>query len=179
MPRIRHGLEQTDPLRHPDLRDRLVDELRSERAAGQPRIDERHFPGSNAIRVIVIWDEWDPVPDDERTEIILQAYEQVEGKDFRDRISVAVGLTTFEAADFGMLPYQVELALRNGDPVRPEQCREAMIEQGASVLRGRDRLQLRFATLEEAEDCIRRLVERLPASKQVWIIRQELSHVDI
>ncbi len=49
-----------------------------------------------------------------------------------------------------MLPFQIIPALRKGDPVTLDQCRQAMIDEGASTLLGPDKPQLRFATEEEA-----------------------------
>ena len=39
------------------------------------------------MRVNVLWDRWDDVPHEERTEIILKAYENAEGKDVRERLA--------------------------------------------------------------------------------------------
>ena len=73
-----------------------------------------------------------------------------------------------------MLPYQVATALRKTDPVTLDQCRKAMLAEGASKLFGPDILQLRFATQEEAEACRKRLVKHLPRSENVWVINREI-----
>jgi hypothetical protein len=109
---------------------------------------------------------------------ILRAYEQAEGQEFRNRIALASGLTVPEAHAAGMLPYQVIAAVRKGDPVTAEQCRKALIEEGASVLFGEDNPQLRFATAEEAEAARKRLAARLPKSEQVWVITKEVGTVE-
>src|SRR6266446_5364437 len=88
---------------------------------------------------------------EDRTATILRAYEQAEGREYRDRIALASGLTVPEAQAAGMLPYQVIAAVRKGDPVTAEQCRQALIEEGASTLFGEDQPQLRFSTEQEAE----------------------------
>jgi hypothetical protein len=77
-----------------------------------------------------------------------------------------------------MLPYQVIPAVRKGDPVTLEQCRQALIEEGASMLFGADSPQLRFATAEEAEASRKRLAQRLPKSEPVWIISKEVGTVE-
>ena len=96
--------------------------------------------------------------------IILDAYEEVEGRDFRDRVALALGLTVPEAYESGLLPVRVTAALRRDDPVTQDQVRAALIAQGASVLDDAEHPELRFSTTEEAEECVRRLVEFLPGS---------------
>jgi hypothetical protein len=160
-------------LRLPNLLTELTAELRNSREFGQPRIEEDYFPRTEAVRVTVIWDKWEPVPDEERAATILQAYEQVEGASFRDRIALAIGLTTPEAYESGLLPYRITTALREGDPVTPEQCRQALLEQGASILFDPDEPQLRFATEEEARAGVGRLSQQLPGSEAVWVIAKE------
>src|SRR5215208_6422804 len=162
MPRIKRGLEGPPKLQRPDLLAELIDELRSSREAGQPLIDEYHFPRTNAVRATVVWDKWVPLSDEERSATILQAYEEVEGKEFRDRIALAIGLTIPEAYESGLLPYQITTAWRVGDAVSPEECMKTMLDQGASLLFDSKKPQLRFATLEEAEACVQRLIKALP-----------------
>ena len=177
MPRKKRGFEE--PLRpaNGELAERLAEELRHERDSGQPVVDEQTFP-SDKIRVTVIWDEWDHLPLEDRTAVILRAYELAEGREYREKIMLASGLTVPEAYAAGMLPYQIIPALRSGDKVTAEQCRRAMIDEGASVLLSPEKPQLRFATEEEAEAARRRLAARLPNSEQVWVITQEFGKVE-
>lgn len=160
-----------------DLAERLADELRSKHESGQPVIYEQEFP-SGGIRATVIWDAWDHLSLEDRTTIILQAYERAEGRSYRDKLALASGLTVPEAYAAGMLPFQIIAALRIGDPVTADQCRQAMIEEGASILFGADKPQLRFANEEEAEAARKRLAQRLPNSEPVWVITQEIGKVD-
>lgn len=95
----------------------------------------------------------------------------------RDRIAIAVGLTVPEAYDSGLLPFQVIPPVRPDDPVTPEDCRNAMIDEGASVLLGASNPQLRFAALEEAEACRQRLTRRLPGSEKTWSIAQDIARI--
>src|SRR5215813_7448841 len=113
MPRIRRGFEERPRRSVGNLVERLVDELKSNRQSGQPMIEEEEFP-TRKLRVNVIWDEWDRVPLEDRTATILRAYEQAEGRDYRDRIALASGLTIPEAHAAGMLPYQIIAAIRDG-----------------------------------------------------------------
>jgi hypothetical protein len=155
------------------LVDRLVDELKSNREGGQPIIEEDQFPNGR-LRVIVIWDEWDPVLLEDRTSTIIRAYELAEGREFRDRIALASGLTVPEAHAAGMLPYAILPAVRKGDPVTKEQCYQAMLEEGASVLFVDHKPHLLVPTEEEAEAARRRLAERLPNSESVWLIARDV-----
>ena len=84
MPRKRRGFEEPPRRTVGKLVERLVDELRSDRQSGQPMIEEEEFP-TKKLRVNVIWDEWDRVPLEDRTATILRAYEQAEGREYRDR----------------------------------------------------------------------------------------------
>ncbi len=177
MPRKRRGSEELPRRTVGNLVERLVDELKSDRQSGQPLIDEEEFP-TGKLRVNVVWDEWDRVPLEDRTATILRAYDEAEGRDYRDRIALASGLTVPEAHAAGMLPYQVIAALRRGDAVTMDQCKDALIEEGASALFGEDNPQLRFATQEEAEAARRRLAERLPNSEPVWVVTKEVGTVE-
>jgi hypothetical protein len=140
-------------------------------------IREQRFPRTDAIRTTVIWDKWEPLNDEDRVATILQAYEEVEGEAFRDRLALALGLTVPEAHEAGLLPVQVTTAIRASDRVTAAQCRDTMIALGASVLSNPDRPVLRFATIQEAEECVRHLVQRLPESEPIWIVTQEVARI--
>ncbi len=177
MARIKRQISDLPRPARIELVDRLVAELRKDRKSGQPVIDEREF-ASGKLLVNVIWDEWDHLPLEDRTSVILRAYELAEGREYRDRVALASGLTVPEAHAAGMLPFQILPALRRGDKVTAEQCRQAMIEEGASILLEADKPQLRFATEEDAEGARSRLVERLPESEPVWLISREVGAVE-
>jgi hypothetical protein len=177
MPRKRKGFEEPPRRTIGGLVERLVAELKSDRQSGQPLIEEEEFP-TKKLRVNVLWDAWDRVPLEDRTATILRAYEVAEGREYRDRIALASGLTVPEAHAAGMLPYQVIAAVRRSDPVTMDQCRQALIDEGASILFGNDSPQLRFSTEEEAEAARKRLAERLPNSEPVWVITKEIGTVE-
>ncbi len=107
----------------------------------------------------------------------LAAVEKSDGKDYRARIALASGLTVPEGVAAGMLPFQIITARRKGDKVTLEQCRKAMLEEGASQLFGPN-LQLRFPAEDAAEACRKRLIERLPNSDEIWIVSREISAQD-
>lgn len=177
MPRTRRDFEEVARAAPGDLTDRLAAELRENRESGQPVIEEQVFP-TGKLRVTVIWDEWDRLPLEDRTAVILRAFEIAESRDYRDNIALASGLTFPEAYASGMLPFQVFPALRASDPVTSEQCRQAMIDEGASTLLDSDKPQLRFATQEQAEAATQRLTKHLPNSDQVWVITREVGKVE-
>lgn len=172
MPRVRREIEQPE-IAHPEVLKDLVTELRNSRTFGQPMIDELVLPKTGALNITVIWDRWEPIDEQERLNIILRAYEEVEGKEFVDNIALAAGLTVPEAIESQLVPFEVIAALRKSDTVTAEQCRQAMIEHGASSLRNAKKPQLRFRTLQEAEACVERLKEMLPGSDAIWTISQE------
>lgn len=159
-----------------DLVELLADELKADRESGQPVIYERVFP-TQKTQVTVLWDRWDQLPLEARTRIILQAYQRAEPGAPADQIALASGLTFPEAHAADMLPFQIITALRKGDPVSPEDCRQAMIAEGASTLLDPELPQLRFASEDEAEAARRRLANRLPGSEPVWTIVRDVGKV--
>ena len=177
MPRLKMGVEDRPRRTDGGLVDRLAEELKSDRKSGQPTIYEQLFP-SDKLRVTVIWDDWDRLPLEDRTETILRAYDRAENPGYRARIALASGLTVPEAHAAGMLPFEIVTALRRGDPVTPEQCREALIAEGASILLNANRPHLMFATADEAEAARGRLIERLAGSDPVWMVTQAVGGVD-
>lgn len=177
MSRKRIGLETPSTAAKKDLVEKLVDELKSNRAYGQPVIFEQTFR-TGKVRVTVIWDAWDGTPPQRRSATILRAYEVAEGAEARDRIALVSGLTVPEAHAAGMLPYQIITALRKGDPVTDDQARQAMLDESASRLTNPPKLQLRFATEEDAEASRQRLLRRFPGSDDVWIILREVTAED-
>jgi hypothetical protein len=141
-------------------------------------IDEQIFPRTELLQVTVVWDDWRTVPDDERAQVILDAYRQAEGEDYAERITLASGLTVPEAYASGLLPFQIVPFVRDGDPVTLEDCKNAMIEEGASELLDPDKPQLRFSTEDAAVRSKERLARRLPGSEPVWGIIKDVFSVD-
>jgi hypothetical protein len=177
MPRVRIGFENTPRKLDGKLVDQLTDELKSNREAGQPFIYEQTF-ATGRVKILVVWDDWKDLPLEDRTNIILAAVERSDGKEYRAKVALASGLTVPEAATAGMLPYQIITARRSRDKVTSEQCREAMLAEGASTLFGPQSLQLRFPTEESANACVKRLIAKLPGSDEIWVVTRELSAQD-
>ena len=106
----------------------------------------------------------------------MGAYQIVEGKEYAARVRLASGYTFPEAVNSGMLPYQIIPAHRPGDPVTVEQCRQAMIAEGASLLVDPAHPPLLFGTEDQAQASRARLVERLPGSEPVWLINRQVGN---
>ncbi len=171
MPRIHLVEEERRPI-NGDLVAQLARELKSSSATGQPLVYEKEYR-TGKIQVTVIWDDWHRLSHEERTGVILSAYAEAEGPDYRERIALASGLTVLEAEAAGMLPFRIITALRPDDRVTLEECRKAMVEAGASVLRDLQKPELRFATSEEADATLQELVRLLPKSEQVWVVTRD------
>ncbi|MBY0528296.1 MAG: hypothetical protein K2R98_33205 [Gemmataceae bacterium] len=180
MPRKKLGPDRPAADVNKDLADKLAAELKSSRDFGQPVIYEHTFRTGKAT-VTVVWDAWDSIPLQQRSATILRAYETAEEPESRERIALASGLTVPEAHAAGMLPYQIITALRKSDPMTPEAVRQAMLDEGGSLLYhwNPERVQLRFATPEEAEAARQRLIQRLPKSDEVWIVDREITAQDL
>ena len=170
MPRFTRNLEATTDVPRPDLTRELVQELKENRSFGQPLIEEFVLPRTDRLKITVVWDRWEGVPDGVRVKVILNAYNQAESQAFVSRIALPMGLTVFEALHDNVLPFQIVTMLRKSDPVTMDQCREVMLEEGASVLGNPSMPQLAFFDAKGAEACIQRLVKRLPGSEPVWSI---------
>jgi hypothetical protein len=128
MPRRKIGAQSALPAAKARLADALAAELRDgARQFGQPMIYEQDYP-SGMVRVLVVWDEWADDPLEDRSAVILKAYEAIDGPGASEKIALASGLTVPEATAAGMLPYQIITAIRKGDPVSYDQARQACSE---------------------------------------------------
>jgi hypothetical protein len=86
-----------------ELKDRLIAEWRSpDPAAQQPVILEESGHPNQPLHVYVIWDEWAPLPQVERSEIIIDAYQERYGQAQSLNVTVAMGLTPEEADRMGI-----------------------------------------------------------------------------
>ena len=90
---------------HPDLVERIAEELIAERPDGPPdapEIIEEQVPRGRNIYVTVIWDAWDRIDKQERGRVIMDAYQKVRGAEQTLNISAALGLTHQEANRLGI-----------------------------------------------------------------------------
>src|SRR5438270_151471 len=92
----------------------LIEQLARERAgeptAKGPVIFEIPLEATDKIDVLVLWEAWKDVPSETRSDIILEAYKEVQGK-----VSQALGVTYQEAIEQHVLPYAVTPMMRQGD----------------------------------------------------------------
>src|SRR5436309_6441134 len=85
------------------LLNRLVDEWRQPASgAQQPIIIEESGGQAQPVHLYVIWDDWAPLGSIERSEVIMDAYEQVQGRAAAANVTVAMGLTPIEADRLGI-----------------------------------------------------------------------------
>ena len=89
-----------------DVRESLLQKLKQERQdpspSGEPAVFEIPVEEPDRIDVLVVWKEWEDVPSAERTNVIMEAYE-----DQRDKLAQAVGVTYEEAMQQQLLPYSI------------------------------------------------------------------------
>ena len=132
---------------------------------GQPFIIRKSIGTTGLQNLIVIWDRWHGVPLQERTEIILAANDTLETT-MRANLSLALGRTMDEAISLGYLPFRVEPISRSGSSADRDRILNALREEGA-VETGQG-LQLRFPTLEQAQDAFIELEQKV--SGPYWSI---------
>jgi len=102
MPVEKRNLRKSHPS-HPKMVAELVKHLGDDASLPPaPRIIEEEDRLSRSMHVYVFWDEWQSVPEQERSEIILEAYQEARGQQEMLRITVAMGLTPLEAKNLGL-----------------------------------------------------------------------------
>ncbi len=99
---IRRGLPRKTPADAPALTERLSKEFTSPSEEGQPLVFEEPAEPTPVTRLYVVWDLWSNLNQQDRSEIILNAYEKAKGKDAALKITVAMGLTATEAERLGI-----------------------------------------------------------------------------
>jgi hypothetical protein len=127
------------------------------------------------VHVAVIWDEWKDLTPEERARVLREAY----AKANRRRgytITAAVGVTSEEALRLGLLPYSIVTTRRAGDKVLLDELSRAMASAGGVPVRIGTSAQLRFPTLEAAEDAYRLLSQEIPGP--YWAIVHEPTAID-
>lgn len=137
----------------------------------EPVILEDQIAQTKSLHVVVIWDAWGDLPPGERSNVIRNAY--AKAKRARDAtITVAMGVTAEEALRTGLLPYSIITTRREDDKVMLDELTKAMEGAGGIVVKVGSSTQLRFPSLEHAEDAYRYLSQKVPGP--FWAIAQEL-----
>ena len=99
---VRRGLPRSTPPGAPDLEERLTQELTSPTEQGQPLVFEEPPAPAPVTRIVVVWDDWASLTQQERSEIIMRAYERTKGEQAVLKIAVAMGITATEAQRMGI-----------------------------------------------------------------------------
>ena len=102
--------------------------------ARQPLIYEESIDQTDTVHVVVYWDRWAEVPSEERSGMILDAYERVD-RSLVPKVTFAMGVTFGEAAELNLLPWAVVPVSRRNES-DPREVEAAMLEEGA-IRRGR------------------------------------------
>jgi hypothetical protein len=84
------------------LLNRLVAEWQNPSGAQQPIIIEETASQNLPVHLYVLWDDWAPIGSIERSEVIMDAYEQIHGRGGAVNVTVAMGLTPVEADRLGI-----------------------------------------------------------------------------
>jgi len=82
------------------LQQRLTEEFLHPAAGYAAPFINIERPGTST-HLLVIWDEWHDLSQQDRSYLILRAYEAAAGADAATEVSVAMGLTSAEAERFG------------------------------------------------------------------------------
>jgi hypothetical protein len=155
--------------------DRYVKKLAQEFTASspnlQPMILEEQVPSTKSRHVRVIWDAWKDLTDEQRSDVIIDAYSQAEGPKAAAEITLAEGVTPQEALALGMLSFKVVPTHRRTDAVPMADYEAALADEARNTLLGAKAKELRFARVEDAEQARQRLQQALPGSS--WATVQE------
>jgi len=168
-----------------DIPSSKVDELKSkvkqalgiaQTAAGmaaQPYVIRERGGIPEYVHYYVIWRDFDGVDRETRSKIILDAVYDEFGAEHGLRTTVAMGLTPPEAAGLGFLSYKVEPTPRKTDSPRieDERYRTAADAEAQNTLMGAGSRELRYATEQEADAAMQRLLKALPGS--YWSVAKE------
>lgn len=140
----------------------------------EPYIIQDRVPQTQSRHVVVIWDAWDDMARDKRGRIITDAFQQA---GIHDVVRVATGLTQQEALTLGYLRYQIDALWRqsDGDAVRKKLKKAIESTKGIHVRIGAS-VQLRFPTLEHAEEAYRNLSAAVPGP--YWALVKEVASID-
>ena len=138
----------------------LAARIAAPQAAEEPYIVQDRVPQTRSRHVVVIWDAWEDLDASERGRIITDAFARA-GID--DIIQVAMGVTQQEAIDSGYFPYRIIANLKGADGKKVSTAVRKAMEQAPGVqVRIGSSLQLRYPTLEHAQEAYRELSAAVP-----------------
>ncbi len=111
--------------------------------------------------VMIVWNEWEGVRSEDRTQLIKEAY-----KDKADDLALALGVTYNEAIEQGVLPFRVRLRFGPQPKFTEEEVRTAVLSVGGFPRP--DGIELRFPTRTTAEEAVQQLNQLLPGMD--WVV---------
>lgn len=170
MPLIRNGTTKASQTLA--LQQELASELRDPRSAGEPTVYENRIAQTDRFHVVVIWDKWASLPLQARSRVILDTYEDV-FPEKTGKITIAMGLRKPEAVSMGFLPYAIVPVIQGAEEPIRQKILDAMRGEGAWD--GGHGTELRFRTIDEAEQSFARLQVAVPGP--FWTIAQELATI--
>ena len=141
---------------------RLIAEREGKPAPGGPVIFEIPLDQADKLDVMVVWDEWEGIRSEDRTQIIKEVYQ-----DKADDLALALGVTREEAIEQGVLPYRVRLRFGPQPEFTEEAFRSARVAVGGFD-GPQGAVELRFPTRTTAEEAVEQLKNRLPGSQ--WVV---------
>lgn len=166
---------------HPKLARTLAKEIREPGGDPQPFILEEEIQPNGSRHVQVIWELWKKVPEEDRGQVILDAYALAEGAAFADNIAIAAGYTPHEALALGLLPWVVTPArqggLRMGLSATDADVERAIRDESIHTILGPKLTSahgLRYPVKEDAIAARKRLQQSLIPSPSDWVIREDL-----
>jgi hypothetical protein len=148
--------------------DQLTRELDGETTPNGPVIFEISLVPPDRFDVLVVWDAWEPLGSQDRSNIILQAYD---GRGLK--IAQALGVTYQEAVEQQVLPYAV-IPMARPEEADTERLKREMVAEGGFTL-ANGKVDLRFPTMTLAERAHRLLSQRLPQG--YWSIAQTVASI--
>ncbi len=163
---IRNGGVQTKQVA--ELSQKLAAEIRSPHPGVQPFVYENQIAQMRTYHVTVLWDAWKGLPFQTRSRAILDAYEAADPARAQ-AVRIALGLTRMEAASTGLLRYAIVPNLKALDPETHGKTLKVLEAEGA--FDAGDGPQLRFRTLEDAQNAQVRLQKSMPEA--LWSLVQE------
>lgn len=163
------------PPEHDKLVRRLVQELRAPGDDSLPLILEQSIEATGSRHVHVIWDRWKDLSEEQRSDVVWEAYTQAEGAKAAEEITIATGATPAEAVVLGLLPFKLVPARKRHEAAPPmAKCKKALKAEARNTVLGSDADELRYPRLEDADQARRRLEKALPGSE--WVVVQEVPY---
>lgn len=148
--------------RRKSLLEQLVAEREGKPTPGGPVIFEIPLDEPEKLDVMVVWDQWEGVRSEDRTQLIKAAYQ-----DKADLLALALGVTYQEAIEQGVLPFRVRLKFGPQPKFTEKQVRTAYLSVGGFA--GPEGIvELRFPTQSTAEEAVKQLQKRLSGSQ--WVV---------